>query len=88
MNEVLHLPPWMNGWISSEADRWGIDAAVILMPAGDRLSQSGINFVARDLEAHGTPVLVLDADMVDTASWDHDQMVGRVETFLSERSLV
>src|SRR5690606_3479673 len=43
MNEVLHLPPWMNGWMTAEAERCGIDAAVILRPAGNRLSQSGIH---------------------------------------------
>jgi benzoyl-CoA reductase/2-hydroxyglutaryl-CoA dehydratase subunit BcrC/BadD/HgdB len=88
MNEVLHLPPWMNGWMKAEAERWGIDATVILRPAGNRLSQSGINFVTRDLEDHGIPVLVLDADMVDAANWNHEQMVNRVELFLSERGLL
>jgi len=41
MNEVLHLPPWMNGWMVSEARRFGIDAAVMLIPPDNRLSQSG-----------------------------------------------
>ena len=25
INEVLHLPPWMNGWMVSEAERCGLD---------------------------------------------------------------
>jgi benzoyl-CoA reductase subunit B len=32
MNETLHLPPWMGGWMVSEAGRCGIDAAVMLLP--------------------------------------------------------
>jgi benzoyl-CoA reductase/2-hydroxyglutaryl-CoA dehydratase subunit BcrC/BadD/HgdB len=88
MNEVLHLPPWMNRWMTSEANRWGIDATVILRPEGNRLSQSGINFVTRDLEANGIPVLVLDADMVDAAKWNHEHMVAKVESFLGERGLL
>ncbi len=40
MNEVLHLPPWMNEWMVSEAQRCGIDAAVMLVPPDNRLSQS------------------------------------------------
>ena len=34
MNEVLHLPPWMNGWMVSEAQRCGIDAAAHSGAAG------------------------------------------------------
>lgn len=82
MNEVLHLPPWMNGWMCSEAERCGIDAAVILMPAKNRLSQSGVLMTRHSLEAAGTPVLLLDADMVNAQSWDHRVMVSRVEQFL------
>ena len=66
MNEVLHLPPWMNGWMVSEAQRCGIDAAVMLVPPGNRLSQSGTqaDAAARCKQA-GVPTLALDADMVD-----------------------
>jgi len=87
LNEVLHLPPWMNGWISSEAKRCGIDAAVILKPSGNRLSQSGINFTRYSLEAMGVPVLLLDADMVNAANWNHHHMVQLLEEFLQENSL-
>ncbi len=88
MNEVLHLPPWMNSWMTSEAKRWSIDATVILKPAGNRLSQSGINFVSDGLETGGVPVLVLDADMVNASNWDHERMVSKVEAFLVDRGLV
>jgi benzoyl-CoA reductase subunit B len=82
MNEVLHLPPWMNGWMVSEAERCGIDAAVMLVPPGSRLSQSGTNLTRLALEEAGVPVLAFDADMVDAAHWDREAMVGVVERFL------
>ena len=87
MNEVLHLPPWMNGWMVSEAERCGIDAAIMLMPPDNRLSQSGNKITARSLEDAGVPVLVIDADMVDAKTWDHDTMVAMVRDFLAARGL-
>lgn len=87
MNEVLHLPPWMNGWMVSEAARCGIDAAIMLMPPDNRLSQSGNKITARSLEDAGVPVLVIDADMVDAKTWDHDAMVATVGRFLHEKRL-
>jgi hypothetical protein len=33
-------------------------------------------------------VLVLDADMVDAAKWNHEHMVAKVESFLGERGLL
>lgn len=87
MNEVLHLPPWMNGWMVSEAERCQIDAAVILVPPDNRLSQSGTKLTRAALESAGVPVLALDADMVDAKSWDHDRMVATVENFLARAGL-
>ena len=87
MNEVLHLPPWMNGWMTSEAERCGIDAAVVLLPPDNRLSQSGTKLTAISLEAAGVPVLTIDADMVDAANWNHDRMVALVADFLVEKGL-
>jgi benzoyl-CoA reductase/2-hydroxyglutaryl-CoA dehydratase subunit BcrC/BadD/HgdB len=85
MNEVLHLPPWMNGWMVSEARRCAIDAAVMLVPPDNRLSQSGTKLTALALEDAGIPVLMLDADMVDAKVWDHDAMVALVADFLKDR---
>lgn len=87
MNETLHLPPWMNGWMTAEAARCGIDAAVMLLPPDNRLSQSGTKLTAAALEAVGIPVLMIDADMVDAKIWDHDRMVAMVAGFLAERAL-
>ena len=87
MNEVLHLPPWMNEWMVSEAQRCRVDAAVLLLPPDNRLSQSGTKLTALSLEDAGVPVLSIDADMVDARNWDHDRMVGLVAEFLEQRGL-
>ena len=87
MNEVLHLPPWMNTWMVSEAKRCGIDAAVLLLPPDNRLAQSGTKLTAMALEEAGVPVLMLDADMVDAKTWDRDKVVGMVTEFLRARGL-
>jgi benzoyl-CoA reductase subunit B len=87
MNEVLHLPPWMNGWMVSEAERSAIDAAVVLLPPDNRLSQSGTKITAESLRRAGVPVLMIDGDMVDARKWDHQHMVGLVSDFLHEQGL-
>ena len=87
MNEVLHLPPWMNGWMVSEAQRCGIDAAVMLVPPDSLLSQSGTKLTQLSLQAAGVPTLALDADMVDSAGWSHEQMVNCVSEFLKTAGL-
>ena len=87
MNEVLHLPPWMNEWMVSEAERFGIDAAVVLLPPENRLSQSGTRLTAESLRRAGVPVLMIDADMVDARNWNHDHMVGLVDEFLRNERL-
>ena len=85
MNEVLHLPPWMNEWMASEARRAGIDAAVMLVPRTNRLSVSGTKITKHTLEAAGVPTLELSADMVDDKGWDHAAMVAYVANFLTTR---
>jgi hypothetical protein len=87
MNEVLHLPPWMNEWMVSEAQRCGIDAAVMLVPPGNRLSQSGTKLTQLALQAAGVPTLALSADMVDAKGWSHEQMVDHVGQFLTTAGL-
>jgi hypothetical protein len=87
MNEVLHLPPWMNGWMVHEARRCGIDAAVMLVPPDNRLSQSGTKLTCLALREAGVPVLMLDADMVDAKDWSHERMVALVEDFLRREGL-
>jgi len=87
INEVLHLPPWMNSWMVDEARRCGIDAAVMLLPPDNRLSQSGTRLTALSLEQAGVPVMLIDADMVDAKIWEHDTMVAKVADFLRERGL-
>ena len=62
----------------------GIDAAVMLVPPDNRLSQSGTLITSQALEDAGVPVLRLDADMVNASSWDHDTVVGLVADFLKD----
>jgi len=84
MNEVLHLPPWMPEWLVSEARRCALDAAIVLVPPDNRLSQSG-TLLARDaLEAAGVPTLMLSADMVNAGDWDRDAAVAVVHRFLEQ----
>src|SRR5262249_20261841 len=85
MNEVLHLPPWMNEWMASEARRTGVDAAVMLVPRTNRLSTSGTKLTKHTLEAAGIPTLEIAADMVDDQGWDHRAMVEHVSQFLTTR---
>ncbi len=87
MNEVLHLPPWMTDWLVSEAERCGIDAAVVLVPPDNRLSQSGTLLAAEALRAAGVSTLMLSADMVNAAKWSRDKAVGVVEDFLRREGL-
>jgi hypothetical protein len=88
LNEVLHLPPWMNAWMVSEAERCGIDAAVILVPPDNRLSQSGIKLTSRALSDAGIPTLLLSADMVDAKEWNHERMVELAASFLASHGLL
>jgi hypothetical protein len=88
MNEVLHLPPWMGAWMVSEAQRCAIDAAVILVPPANRLSQSGTLLTKLALEDAGIPTLMLDADMVDAKDWSHEQQVAHVGEFLAGARLI
>ena len=85
MNEVLHLPPWMNSWMVEEAKACAIDAAIMLTPPTNRISVSGTRLTRQALEAAGVPVMEIDADMVDAADWSHDRMVQAVSDFLATR---
>ena len=85
LNEVLHLPPWMNEWMVHEARRSAVDAAVILVPGSSRLSVSGTRITKLSLEAAGIPALEIDADMVDAQGFEHGGLVERVSEFLRTR---
>jgi benzoyl-CoA reductase/2-hydroxyglutaryl-CoA dehydratase subunit BcrC/BadD/HgdB len=85
MNEVLHLPPWMNEWVVSEARRCAIDAAVILVPSHNRQAVSGTKIAKLALESAGVPTLEIEADMVDATQWDRAQAVAHVSEFLAAR---
>jgi hypothetical protein len=85
MNEQLHLPGWMSDWIIQQAKDYQADAAVMLVPIGDRMGSFGTKLCAMALEKAGIPTLSLTASMVDSRLWDNDAMIRRVEQFLEER---
>jgi benzoyl-CoA reductase/2-hydroxyglutaryl-CoA dehydratase subunit BcrC/BadD/HgdB len=84
MNEVLHLPPWMNEWMVHEAKRAKIDAVMMLMPDGARLSQSGSLFTKKAFENEGIPVMAIEADMVDASNWNRESMLKEIGGFFKE----
>jgi hypothetical protein len=49
------------------------------------LSVSGTKITRNALEAAGVPVFEIEADMVDATRWRHEDMVGAVSRFLTER---
>ena len=57
----------------------------MLVPPGNRLSQSGTKLTKLALEAAGVPTLTLDADMVNASDWSHERMVEHVGQFLTAR---
>ena len=87
MNEQLHNPPWANEWITHQARKNRIDAAIVLIPKGTRPSATGSYFISRSLEDSGVPVLELWADMVDGRSWDQEEMRNMVSNFIRQSVL-
>ena len=85
MNEQLHLPGWMAEWIIQQARDYQCDAAVMLVPVGDRMASFGTRLCAMALEQAGIPVLTLTASMVDARLWDNDAMIAKVGQFLEDR---
>jgi len=85
MNEQLHLPPWMAGWILKQAADFGAAGAVMLTPVGDRLSSYGTRACIDMLERAGLPVLELTASMVDARLWNNDAMIAKVGEFIDKR---
>jgi hypothetical protein len=85
MNEQLHLPGWMADWIIQQARDYHADAAVMLIPIGDRMASLGTTLCAMALEKAGIPTLALTASMVDSRLWDNEAMIRRVEQFLEQR---
>lgn len=85
MNEQLHLPGWMSEWIIQQAADYQADAAVMLVPIGDRGASLGTKLCAMALEKAGIPTLTLTASMVDARLWDNGAMIAKVSRFLEDR---
>ena len=82
MNEVLHLPPWMNELDGQRGEalwhRCRGDPRATRQPAVAVWNAAH----AAALEDAGVPVLRLSADMVDAKEWNHERMVEHVAEFL------
>lgn len=85
MNEQLHLPPWMAGWVIQQARDFGAVGAVSLVPRGDRLSANGTLLAKTAMERAGIPVLEVGASMVDEREWNDEEMRGLVSRFIDDR---
>lgn len=85
LNEQLHLPPWMAGWILEQARAFGADGAVMLTPTDDRMAAYGTRACINALEHAGLPVLELEASMVDARGWDRPAMEKKVGAFIEDR---
>jgi benzoyl-CoA reductase/2-hydroxyglutaryl-CoA dehydratase subunit BcrC/BadD/HgdB len=84
-NEYLHNPPWAAEWVVAQAREHRIDAALVLHPRSMKPSATGRLFIERALEDAGIPVLPVEADVVDSRSWDPAATRGAVAAFLEER---
>jgi len=85
MNEVLHNPPYAPSWIVHEAKRNRIDAAVILLPKGNRPAAAGKLLIAEALEKAGVATHLIESDMVDGRQWDKAVMYADMKRFLEDR---
>ena len=61
--DLLSSPPWNSTWIAKEAKHYKIDGAVHFVTDGGR----GKEFIRRELEASGVPVLEIEGDAVDNS---------------------
>ncbi|MFC7703797.1 2-hydroxyacyl-CoA dehydratase [Plastorhodobacter daqingensis] len=82
MNEQLHQPPWVNAWLVHQARSYRIDVALMLIPEHDRFSAQGSLFAKRALEAAGVRVIEIWSDMVDSRTWNREEMIGRISPVL------
>jgi hypothetical protein len=74
-SEQLYMPPWSCEWYVKEAHSHGIDGVVHLVSDDPR----GSYFTTRALRDAGLPVIELEADNVDTRTYDADavsRMIG------------
>jgi benzoyl-CoA reductase/2-hydroxyglutaryl-CoA dehydratase subunit BcrC/BadD/HgdB len=84
-NEYLHNPPWAAEWAVAQAREHRIDAALVLHPKSMKPSATGRRFIERALEDAGIPALPIEADVVDSRSWDPGATRRAVAAFLEER---
>lgn len=86
-NEYLHNPPWAAEWVVDQAQSHRIDAALVLRPRAMKPSATGRLFIQTALERAGIPVLPVEADVVDSRSWNPEAARAAVRAFLETRVL-
>jgi len=84
-NDQLHLPRFMGEWNAHQGKRFGVDGAVMIVPAEDRMSGFGTKLARMELERAGIPVLELHANCMDSRLWDDAQMKAAVGDFIENR---
>jgi benzoyl-CoA reductase subunit B len=75
-NARMHLPPWAGEWAVWDAQKHRIDGAILLERGAGR------NFIARELESSGIPVMRLPVDPVDGRTWSTQRIRGLMEEFI------
>jgi benzoyl-CoA reductase subunit B len=81
-NDQLHLPRFMGEWNVAQARKFGVDGAVMIVPAEDRMSGFGTKLARIEMERAGFPVLELHANCMDSRAWQEDRMKALVSEFI------
>ena len=86
MGDALSVQPMNISWYLHDFKTHRIDG-VVIVPDGSCPDHNlgSIKLTVKALEEAGFPVLLLDASVVDTRTWDQDKMVGIVENWLENR---
>lgn len=85
MEDFLHMPPWNSQWYLQQAHQNDIDGVVYMIPGNCMQAVEGSYFIRKTLEDAGIPVLIFEADPVDSRKWNADTMRGLVDEFIETR---
>ncbi len=81
--DQLYTPPWSSEWYVKEARLHAIDGVVHLVSDDPR----GGYFTTRALRAAGFPVIEIEADNVDTRTYDNTAVADRIAEWLKAEVL-
>ena len=79
------MPPWNSQWYLQQAHQNDIDGVVYMIPGNCMQAVEGSYFIRKTLEDAGIPVLIFEADPVDSRKWNADTMRGLVDEFIETR---